>query len=257
MRSEKTRVVLLCGPGQSSRMLYHGLAPYVDVLRAVVENKPPASTMIRRRIKRLGVVKTVGQVLFLLTNKLLVRTSRRRIGCLMSCYGLDDSSVPNAVVRYVETVNSEEVIALLRRLEPDAVVVNGTRILSRRVLSSVTAPFINTHMGITPKYRGVHGGYWALANGDPEHCGVTIHLVDEGIDTGGVLYQAIIHPDRRDSFNTYPIHQLAAGLPLMKRALDDVRADRIKENQGVLPSRLWYHPTLFEYLKHWVQSGVR
>ena len=41
------------------------------------------------------------------------------------------------------------------------------------------------HAGITPQYRGVHGGYWAVVNNDPEHCGVTIHFVDKGIDTGG------------------------------------------------------------------------
>ena len=45
-------------------------------------------------------------------------------------------------------------------------VVNGTRILSRRMLESIDAVFLNMHVGITPKYRGVHGGYWALANGD-------------------------------------------------------------------------------------------
>jgi methionyl-tRNA formyltransferase len=43
------------------------------------------------------------------------------------------------------------------------------------------------HAGITPRYRGTHGGYWVLLNNDPGHCGVTIHLVDPGIDTGSIV----------------------------------------------------------------------
>ncbi len=70
------------------------------------------------------------------------------------------------------------------------VLVVGTRIISRKVLVAVAAPFINYHDGITPKYRGIHGGYWASAQSDLANFGVTVHLVDPGIDTGEVLYQA-------------------------------------------------------------------
>ena len=112
-------------------------------------------------------------------------------------------------------------------------------------------------MGITPKYRGVHGGYWALAMEDGDNCGVTVHLVDQGVDTGGVLYQDTIRTDKNDNFNTYPIHQIAKAIPLMKAALDDVKENRISVRQGVLPSHLWYHPTILEYMKYWIQRGVK
>ena len=45
-------------------------------------------------------------------------------------------------------------------------ILNGTRIVSKKVISSIGCLFINTHCGITPKYRGVHGGYWAIYNND-------------------------------------------------------------------------------------------
>jgi len=112
-------------------------------------------------------------------------------------------------------------------------------------------------MGITPKYRGVHGGYWALVNKDRANCGVTVHLIDQGIDTGGVLYQDTINTDHSDNINTYPIHQIAKGISLMKAALEDITEDQINVRPGVYPSKLWYHPTLIEYFKHWVQKGVK
>jgi hypothetical protein len=56
----------------------------------------------------------------------------------------------------------------------------------------VPSPFINYHAGINPKYRGQDPAYWARVQGDAEHAGITIHLVDEGVDTGAVLFQTCI-----------------------------------------------------------------
>ena len=103
---------------------------------------------------------------------------------LLADYGLNEKEIPKQIIRRVRSVNNNDTINLLRDINPNAVVVNGTRIISKKVLSCIDAPFINTHLGITLKYRGVHGGYWALANGDPDNYGVTVHLIDVGIDTG-------------------------------------------------------------------------
>jgi len=257
MENSKFRVVMLCGNSQSSRIMYNGLASDVNIECVILENKPAGKSIIQRRLTKLGVIKTIGQLLFLLINKLIVKTSQSRIKQLMSDYGLNDNCIPIEIIKQVDSVNSEITINILKEINPDAIVVNGTRIISINILSSIDVPFINTHMGITPKYRGVHGGYWALASGDTENCGVTVHLVDQGIDTGGVLYQDIIHADDSDNFNTYPIHQIAKAIPLMKAALNDVREKRINVKEGVLPSKLWTHPTLLEYVNNLIQKRVR
>ena len=101
------------------------------------------------------------------------------------------------------------------------VLVVGTRIISRKVLSAVQAPFINYHDGITPKYRGIHGGYWASAQNDFANFGATVHLVDPGIDTGAVLYQVRPRPLGEDNYATFSYLQLAAALPLLERAAED------------------------------------
>lgn len=238
-------------------MMYNSLAGVVNVERVIMEAKPSATRLISRRITRLGVSRTIGQLLFVVANRVAAKLSAKRIDQLLQRYALDRIAIPSHVVSRVRSINSEQAIELLRRSRPDVVVVNGTRILSREVLASVDVRFINTHMGITPKYRGVHGGYWALANGDLENCGVTVHLVDEGIDSGGVLYQQTIRPEQHDNFNTYPIHQLAAAIPLMRTAIEDAVTNRVNVREGVFPSRLWYHPTLWEYLRHWLVKGVK
>lgn len=257
MENSKIRIVMLCGNGQSSRIMFNGLADNVNIECIILEGAPSKKLIIQRRIKKLGFVKTSGQLLFLITNKLLAKFAKSRVNQLISNYSLNESNFPSNIIKKVNSINDEEVVNILKQVNPDAVVVNGTRIISKKILSSIQAPFINSHMGITPKYRGVHGGYWALVNSDPDNCGVTVHLVDEGIDTGEVLYQDIIHTNKHDSFNTYPIHQIAKAIPLMKTALNDVKEKQIKAKQGIFPTYLWYHPTLFEYVINWVQKGVK
>jgi folate-dependent phosphoribosylglycinamide formyltransferase PurN len=74
-----------------------------------------------------------------------------------------------------------------------------------------------------------------------------VHLVDAGIDTGGILAQCNIAPSDDDNFCTYPWLQLAASLPMLERCIRNI-ADGKREIQSVnLPSRLWHHPTIWQY----------
>lgn len=251
------RIVMLCGDGPSSRFMYNALATEMEILAVVMERKPSARAMIRHRLRQLGWPTVLGQLAFIAFNRLLARLQRGRSEELILRYGLQAASPPDDITHQVDSVNAAAVRRLLRRLDPDAVVVNGTRILSRKVIDCIQRPFINTHAGITPRYRGVHGGYWALVHGDAEHCGVTVHLVDAGVDTGGVLYQQRIDVECSDGFNTYPLHQLAAGIPLMKQALRDVVDGTLTSRDGIAPSRLWYHPTLGQYLRYRFSRSVK
>jgi folate-dependent phosphoribosylglycinamide formyltransferase PurN len=108
---------------------------------------------------------------------------------------LNDQEVSGPDVRFVDSVNSKETATFIEEFKPDIVIVNGTRIISKNILSRISCPIINMHAGITPAYRGVHGAYWALYNNDVANCGVTVHRVDAGIDTGGIISQAIIKVD--------------------------------------------------------------
>lgn len=255
--SGRVRVVLLAGDGLSTRVIYHGLCGEFDIVEVMLERKPSPLRMLRHRARKLGIVQTFGQFCFILYSRLLGRASRPRIEQLLHRHELSDAPIPTQVIAHVVSANERSVARRLRQLSPQAVVVNGTRILSKKLLAAVDAPFINTHMGITPTYRGVHGGYWALTNDDHAHCGVTVHMVDAGVDTGGILYQALITPEADDNFATYPILQLVQGLPLMTAALRDVATGCLVPRAGEGPSQQWYHPTLLGYWKTRLQRGVK
>jgi methionyl-tRNA formyltransferase len=67
-----------------------------------------------------------------------------------------------------------------------ALVVAYGRILPRDVLEATRLGFVNVHASLLPKYRGAAPITWAVVNGEAES-GVTLMLLDEGMDTGDML----------------------------------------------------------------------
>jgi hypothetical protein len=156
----------------------------------------------------------------------------------------------------VETVNDDTTRSLLRSLSPKVVFVVSTRMIGAKTLGCVGAPFINYHSGINPAYRGMYGGYFALAKGDRENFGSTVHLVDRGADTGDILYQARMEPSRRDSFHTY-VWRLAAGSrEIVIQAVEDALNGDLKPYRVDLPSKQYFPPTFGGYLWTGLTRGV-
>jgi methionyl-tRNA formyltransferase len=248
---------MFCDAGQLSRFLYNGIAGDADVIRVVIERIPTAVTMVKGRLKRLGLFRVLGQLTFILVNRVMARFQKKSIEELTAELKLDGRLISDQLITRVDSINDDSVISLLRTLDPDVILVNGTRIISSEVLDALECPIINVHVGITPRYRGVHGGYWAVANNDIENCGVTIHLIDEGVDTGSVLFQGRIQPDRNDTFNSYPIKQISEAIPLARKAIQDVSQGKIEVIDGVGPSQQWFHPTIFEYIWNWMRYSAK
>ncbi|HEX7188713.1 MAG TPA: phosphoribosylglycinamide formyltransferase [Actinomycetes bacterium] len=83
---------------------------------------------------------------------------------------------------------------------PDLVVSAGfMKLVGRPLLSRV--PMVNTHPALCPAFPGMHGAADALAYG-VKVTGATVHLVDEGTDTGPVLAQAAVAVEPGDTVAT-------------------------------------------------------
>jgi folate-dependent phosphoribosylglycinamide formyltransferase PurN len=250
------RVALLAIDSDLCRIAARSLADRFLDLKIVVEHHVSRGLLLRRRVARLGLVHVAGQLAFMSLARILRIASGRRIAGILRDAALEPRW-PEACERFeVPSVNSPECVTLLRRLNAQVILVVGTRIISRSVLAAVTAPIINYHDGITPKYRGIHGGYWAAAEGDLDNFGVTVHIVDAGIDTGDVLYQARLSPQARDNYATFPYLQLVAALPLIAQAAQDAVDGTLNPRKVDLPSRLWSHPTLSGYVATGLRRGA-
>lgn len=252
------KIVLLAGKGISTNILYNALIKDFTVTAIILEEPVSKKQFLKKRIKKQGIIKVVGQILFqLLIVKFLDLFSKGRKKEILLQYAMHDNALPYEKIIQVRSVNDETCIQILQSLQPNLVIVNGTRIISSQVLNCVSSNFINIHAGITPKYRGVHGAYWALVNNEPENCGVTVHLVDPGIDTGAVIAQKTITITQNDNFVTYPLLQLAEGLPLIKSAISAILDDNLSPKDTSGESRLWYHPTISQYFYNRIIKGKK
>ena len=86
---------------------------------------------------------------------------------------------------------------LIKSLAPDIIVVVAYGcIIPPQLLHVAKYGCINLHVSLLPKYRGSAPIQWAVLNGDAE-TGVTIMQLDEGLDTGDILYvqPVAIDPD--------------------------------------------------------------
>jgi len=94
------------------------------------------------------------------------------------------------------------VLALLSRYTIDWVVLCGyMRILTAHLLKAFPKRVINIHPSLLPKYPGLHAIKQAYDAGEKE-TGVTVHFVDEGIDTGAVIMQKKIAILPQESFES-------------------------------------------------------
>lgn len=252
-----TKLLLLGGDNPTTWMVYNELVAQFGLFPAIIERPVPRSKMLKIRMRKVGLPRVISQMGFVaLIRPWLTRSAAGRLRFLRRQHGLEVLPLKSDAVHPVESVNDQASHELIDRIRPDVVIINGTRILNRKTLGKLNAKVINTHQGITPGYRGAHGAYWSLAKDDRDHCGVTIHLVDEGIDTGNIICQLIVAPEAKDNFVTYSYLQTAAALEPLATAVCEASANTLKTVPISGASLVWYHPGFFEYLGN-AMRGVR
>lgn len=250
-------VALLAGNQQETQILVGYLRDRLDVKLVVWEHLPRRKkiAMAWRRLKRLGIWPNVDALAFKLYYRffLATRDSQRKSDIFLKGLGDIDFYKQKAKQEddlHVSSINDPEVMDALRSSAPAAVGVIGTSIIRPQVLGCVEAPVINIHSGWTPNYRGSHGAYWAVVKNDLEHCGVTVHLVDAGIDTGGILRRETIMPDADDNVYSLVAKQAVCGATpfskCLQLAVEGQLPSPIKESAK---GKLYHSPTLSSYIK--------
>ncbi len=252
----QSRIVVMTAGGPLAWSVVNRLIQLLGPVTVIEETPETKKEIVKRRMRLVGPIETAGQVVFGVWQRLMTKRAERRIAEIRSMHRLNPNPRTDIKVFRVASHNSEEAREILRKLNPKVVGVYGTRLLSRATLDAVHVPFINYHAGINPKYRGQHPAYWALASGDSDNAGVTVHLVDAGVDTGSVIYQARVAFDPADTIATYQTLQVATGAPLFARAIDDVIQGRLKPITVKSKSQNFLPPTIWRYFWNGLTRGV-
>lgn len=104
--------------------------------------------------------------------------------------------VPTAVVNHKESHTREEhdekVLAALRQADVDYLCLAGyMRLLSPVLVKAFSNRLLNIHPALLPAFPGLHVQKKALDHG-VRFSGCTVHLVDEEVDHGAILLQAVV-----------------------------------------------------------------
>lgn len=117
------------------------------------------------------------------------------------------------------SINDLKVLDKIKSYEPDVIVsIASNQIFKKKLLSLPSKGCINLHTALLPKYRGLMPTFWAMKNNE-DNIGVSVFLMDEGIDSGPIIVQKIL-PIAKDK----PMNQLIketkhAGMGAIKEAL--------------------------------------
>jgi methionyl-tRNA formyltransferase len=130
--------------------------------------------------------------------------------------------------------NTSEFVEQIRSLSPDVFIAVGyTNLLKSELLSVPRILSANFHASLLPAYRGKHPVFWALRNGE-KWCGVTVHAMDPGLDTGDILFQVRVRTRRDDSVGSLYDRIIQRSVPLLGRlvrAVADGEIPRRKQSE--------------------------
>jgi methionyl-tRNA formyltransferase len=249
-------LVAMTSGGPHAWIMINALREKFGDVPVILEEGESEAAFWSRRKRMLGSLTVASMQAARVPIRLTKRGTEKRIAELIAAHGLQPEMPPGLNPIRVSSVNSPGARGALQSLKPKAVFVVSTRMIGKDTLSSVKAPFINYHSGINPAYRGMYGGYFALANGEPQHFGGTVHLVDEGVDTGRVLYQSKAEVSKADNFHTYLWVLAAASRDIVIKAMDDALKGALHPYTVDLPSKQYFAPTLGGYVLTGLTKGV-
>lgn len=99
-------------------------------------------------------------------------------------------------------INSDDFLNIIARYNAELFVsMSFNQIFRKKLMFLPRMGTINCHAGKLPFYRGRNILNWALIN-DEKEFGITVHYVDEGIDTGDILNQRIYPITDDDNYAT-------------------------------------------------------
>lgn len=235
------RTVLLCRDGADQRHLATGLAAAGRIDAVVIETRGDAR---RRKLARVFRKARWWQVPGrALDVSLLVAYGNWCEKVLASDLGATE--YPDGVPRFeVGHPNDPQSVEVLRRLDPDVLLVLGTSILSPEVLAVPRRAALNIHGGGLPDFRGVYMDFWALANDRPDRVGSVIFHLDPGVDTGEIALEEMLELDRSTPLRDLKVANARLRVKLTLQALDQVQAGTLPRiDQPAAGARSWGAPT--------------
>lgn len=156
----------------------------------------------------------------------------REKGHSIACLGLDEDTPEDMNRRIRETascqtvfmagdIRSGKALEALRTHHLDLVVLAWwPHIIKQPLLGAARKGFLNMHPSLLPYNRGKHYYFWSIVEDTPH--GVTLHLIDEGIDSGGIAFQKRLDVGWTDTGRSLRDSGMSALIDLFRDNFDQI-----------------------------------
>ena len=254
----RPRIALICHAEDALNR--HGLAAWLaswaDLVGivAIREDGRRARQRIQRELRRVGWLRFLDVLAFRLYARCFQAKAdhaweQDRLSDLQQQYGSVSDTIP-----VLETVspNSPEAQAFLQRVSPDLAIARCKTLLAERIFTIPKSGTFVMHPGICPRYRNAHGVFWALAQDDATHAGMTLLRIDRGIDTGPIFgyFSCDMHP-LKESHLVLQHRTVFDNLPAIEVRFQQIlRGEATPMDTTGEPSGEWGQPWLTAYLKY-------
>ncbi|MCC3144587.1 phosphoribosylglycinamide formyltransferase [Halanaerobium sp. Z-7514] len=122
----------------------------------------------------------------------------------------------------------KEIINILEMAEIDLIILAGyMRILSPLFVKKYKEKIVNIHPSLLPAFKGLNAQKQALDYG-VKYSGCTVHFVDEGMDTGPIIMQAVVKVEEDDTVDDLAARILKEEHRIYPEAVKLIAENRIK-----------------------------
>jgi methionyl-tRNA formyltransferase len=183
------RIIIITGNGDGHRYVANQLAAKLELSGIIVDNgrRTTRAARIRQLWRRYSAAQLLSRLLVRIYRR-LIRDAADKKHSMIAVLGEESRAFSKpALVHEVFGINTPDSVRLVELLDPDILLVFGTGIVGKAVLSKARRIALNMHTGISPYYRGCDCAFWPLYNREVDMVGATVHECTQDVDGGRIF----------------------------------------------------------------------
>lgn len=202
----------------------------VEICGAYVLNQSPFGRRMSFAARAWSTLRIFGIPFFIFysTNLLLSKLFNPSVAAVLSRFS---EKVSTGSIN----INSQKAIAEIRGCCPDVIVsLASNQIFKKELLAIPELCCLNVHTAQLPKYRGLMPVFWAMAMGE-DKLGVSVFEMDEGVDTGPIVRQALLDIHDRSMHEMIRLSKYV-GAEVLAESINDLisgKTDRLDNDDSV------------------------
>jgi folate-dependent phosphoribosylglycinamide formyltransferase PurN len=163
---------------------------------------------------------------------------------MLSHYNKLASHNSNITYFDVEYINSEDVYLKTKLINPDLIIVSGTRLIKDKLLSlNPKIGILNLHTGLSPYVKGgPNCTNWCIANNEFHLIGNTIMWIDRGIDSGNIVTTELTPLNGLENLAELHLKVMEHAHSLYLRAINEIIKGNISNvpQCDIAPGKVFY-----------------